>query len=59
MRGEHNFPILMAKVVCTRITPLTHFHLTDFRKTSSLQRSEAIYELGYKWWSRDGQMTSQ
>ena len=59
MRGEHNFPPFMAKVVCTRVTPLTHFHLTDFSKTLSLQRSEAKYELGDKWWSCDGRMTSQ
>ena len=30
-----------AKIVCTRITPLTNFHLTDFSETSSLQQSEA------------------
>ena len=59
MRGEENFPTLMTKVVCTRVTPLTHFHLTDFSETSSLQRSEDKYELGDKWWSRDGRMTSQ
>ena len=56
MRGEQNFPTLVAKVVCTRLHPLTHFHLTDFNETSSLQRSEAKEELGDK---RDSRMTSQ
>ena len=59
MRGEHNFPTLMAKVVNTRVTPLTHFNLTHFSETSPLQRSEAKYEIGDKWWSRDGRTTSQ
>ena len=58
MRGEQKFPTLMAKVVCTHVTPLTHFYLTDFSETSSLQQSEAIYELGDKCLSRDGPMTS-
>ena len=58
MCGEQNFPTLMAKVVCTRVTPLTHFYLADFSETSSLQQSEAKYELGDKWWLRDGPMTS-
>ena len=58
MRGEQDFPTHVAKVVCTRLHPLTHFHLTDFSETSSLQRSEAKYELGDKWWSRDGRTTS-
>ena len=58
MRGEQNFPTLMAKVVCTRVTPLTHFQLADFSETSPLQQSEAKYELGDKWCSRDGPMTS-
>ena len=58
MRGDQNFPTLMAKVVCTSVTPLTHFYLADFSKTSSLQQSEAKYELGDKWWSCDGPMTS-
>ena len=58
MHGEQNFPTLMAKVGCTRITPFTHFYLAAFRETSSLQQSEAKYELGDKWWSRDGPITS-
>ena len=40
MRGEQTFPTNVAKVVCTRLHPLTHFHLTDFSETSSLQRSD-------------------
>ena len=58
MRGEQNFPTLMAKVVCTRVTPLTNLYLADLSETLSLQQSEAKYELGDKWWSRDGPMTS-
>ena len=50
MRGEQHFPTLMAKVVCTRVNPLTHFHLTEFSETSSMQRSEAKYELGDTSW---------
>ena len=50
MRGEQNFPTLMAKVVCTRVTLLTHFYLADFSETLSLQQSEAKYELGDKCW---------
>ena len=58
MRREQYFPPLMAKVVCTHVTPLTHFYLADLSETLSLQQSEAKYELGDKWWSRDGSMTS-
>ena len=58
MRGDQNFPTLMAKVVRTRVTSLTHFYLADFSETSSMQQSEAKYELDDKWWSRDGPMTS-
>ena len=58
MCGEQNFPTLMAKVVCTRVTPLTHFYLADFSETLSLQQYEANYEIGDKWWSRDSPMTS-
>ena len=58
MCGEENLTTIMAKVVCTRVTPLTHFYLADFSETSSLQQSGAKYELGNKWWSRDGPMTS-
>ena len=58
MRGEKNFPTLMTKVVCMRVTQLTHFHLTDFSEILSLQQSETKYELGDKWWSCNGPMTS-
>ena len=53
MRGEKNFPTLMAKVVCICVTPLTHFLLADFSGTLSLQQSEAKYEFGDKWWPND------